>query len=235
MRSRDAERYDHDAAADQYDAQVADERVLIRRGYAACLRALAEDLRQGTDLKGLATTDLGAGTGTLGAAMPTDHPLVVVDLSPQMLDRARQKLAGRPVTFVHADLLAWVTESDSPLGHVVSTFALHVLHPNEKTRLLGALAQRIAPGARLCIGDLGFADATARTAFLADPGDAVSVSEAVARDHFWDWSVAEDTLRGLGFRVRRRTHGPLISSLVAVRDPLPEPTDGCTSSGSTRP
>ena len=225
MRSRDADRYDHDANAAHYDEKVSDERVLIRRGYAACLRALAEDLRQATSADAPAMTDLGAGTGSLCAVMPANQTIVAVDLSEAMLNRARHKLSGRPVTFVHADLLAYITESDSPLGHVVSTFALHALHPDEKKVLLESLARRMAPGARLCIGDLGFADAQARAAYLAQPDPTVALPETVAREHFWDWSKAEETLRGLGFRVRRRTHGPLISSLTAVRDPPPDASD----------
>jgi SAM-dependent methyltransferase len=186
MRSRDADRYDLDADAVDYDTRVADEQVLIRRGYAACLRALSEDLSRAPTLDAptpdaLPVTDLGAGTGTLLRALPASCTAVAVDRSQAMLDQATEKLAGRPVTFIHDDLLAYVTEADTPLGHVVSTFALHSLLPDEKSALLTSLAARLAPGARLCIGDLGFADADSR-------------------------------------------HGPLVGSLIAVRDAAPEPT-----------
>lgn len=229
MRSRDADRYDLDADAVDYDTRVADEQVLIRRGYAACLRALSEDLSRaptpdGPTSDALPVTDLGAGTGTLLRALPASCTAVAVDRSRAMLDQATKKLAGRPVTFVQDDLLAYVTEGDTPLGHVVSTFALHSLLPDEKSTLLTSLAARLAPGARLCIGDLGFADADSRERFLARADAMTHVSESAARQHFWDWSTAEHTLRELGFRVRRRTHGPLVGSLIAVRDPEPEPT-----------
>lgn len=233
MRSRDADRYDLDADAVDYDTRVADEQVLIRRGYAACLRALSEDLSRAPTPDGptpdsptsdaLPVTDLGAGTGTLLRALPASCTAVAVDRSRAMLDQASAKLAGRPVTFIHDDLLAYVTESDTPLGHVVSTFALHSLLPDEKSALLTSLAARLAPGARLCIGDLGFADADSRERFLARADAMTHVSESAARQYFWDWSTAEHTLRALGFRVRRRTHGPLVGSLIAVRDAEPKP------------
>ena len=140
-----------------------------------------------------------------------------------MLDQASAKLAGRPVTFIHDDLLAYVTESDTPLGHVVSTFALHSLLPDEKSALLTSLAARLAPGARLCIGDLGFADADSRERFLARADATAHLSETAARQHFWDWSTAEHTLREAGFRVRRRTHGPLVGSPSRCVTPSPSP------------
>jgi len=217
MRSRDADRFDHDDEADRYDAEVADESHLIRRGYGACLRALSEDLRRGPGPAELPIVDLGAGTGALTAQMPLDRKVVAVDISQKMLAIARSKLAGRPVEFVRADLLAWVTEGEGPLGTVASTFALHHLHPDEKRVFIETLAERMAPGARLCIGDLGFSDAAAQAQMMADPAIDPGVSEAVADEYFWHWDVAESQLRQLGFRVRRRQHGPLISSVVAVR------------------
>lgn len=217
MRSRDADRFDHDVDAADYDRKVADESSLIRRGYAACLRALAEDLRRGSGPDALPIVELGAGTGALTTLLPTDHPIVAVDLSAAMLAVAGPRLAGRPVTFVESDLLAFLTEADTPLGTVASTFALHLLHPDEKALALEHIAARMVPGCRLCIGDLGFTDATAKQAFLDGPVP-IDEPEAVLDTYFWDWSLAEDQLRSLGFRVRRRAHGPLISSLIATRD-----------------
>ncbi|HCH64125.1 MAG TPA: hypothetical protein DFR83_15075 [Deltaproteobacteria bacterium] len=219
MRSRNADRYDLDADAVDYNERVADEEVIIRRGYAACLRALSEDLIRTARPDDLPITDLGAGTGTLLRTLPPDRPAVAVDRSRAMLERAAAALTGRPVTFVHEDLLAYVTESDHPLGHVVSTFALHCLFSDEKTALLEAVGRRLHPGALLAIGDLGFADTTARERFLGRLDAAPHRSATTAQEHYWDWSSAESTLQALGFRVRRRTHGPLIGSLVAVRDP----------------
>jgi|GEM_PF-441904 len=227
MRSRDADRFNHDADAPDYDRQVADESSPIRRGYAACLRALAEDLRRGPGPAELPLTDLGAGTGGLTALLPPHRAVDAVDISAEMLKHARTRLAGRPVTFHQTDLLAYITESDTPLASVASSFALHHLHPDEKAVLLTHLAARMVPGARLCIGDLGFVDDSAKQAFLNDPHTGVEASEAVVDEYFWDWSAAEAQLRSLGFRVRRRQHGPLIASVVATRedtrnDELPE-------------
>ncbi len=229
MRSRDADRFNHDADAPHYDREVADESSLIRRGYAACIRALAEDLRRGPGPEALPITDLGTGTGALAHALPAKQAVVAVDISGEMLARAGTKLAGRPVTFVQGDLLAYITDAEAPLGSVGSTFALHHLHPDEKTTLLEALARRLAPGARICIGDLGFADNAAKEAFLASSDATVDITEAVVDEYFWDWSEAESTLRGLGFKVRRRSHGPLISSLVAVREDAVKDGDDSTS------
>lgn len=226
MRSRDADRFNHDDDAPHYDRDVADESSLIRRGYAACLRAIAEDLRRGPGPADLPMLDLGAGTGALSLLLPADRAVVAVDISGAMLDRARARLSGRRVTFVQDDLLDYATAHATPLASVGSTFALHHLHPDEKRRFLDHMAARLAPGARLCVGDLGFADAEAKARFLANPEAPVDVTAAVLDEYFWDWSQAEAQLRDLGFRVRRRQHGPLISSLVALRDPPPAPSGG---------
>ena len=212
MRSRHADRFNHDEDADRYDAVVQDERSLIRRGYAACLRALAEDLQR--DALSGAVVDLGAGTGNLAALLPPERALVLVDVSEAMLAEAARKLADRATTIVREDLLAWVTEGEGPLGSVGSTFALHHLEQDEKAALLDTLGDRMREG-RLCIGDLGFQDAQERSAFLSRPDCPADVAEAVADEFFWDFSWAEARLRKAGWRVRRRAHGPLIGSLVA--------------------
>ena len=218
MRSRGADRFDHDLEANWYDHKVADETHPIRRGYGACIRALAEDLRRGPGPAELPMVELGAGTGALTSQMPADRRVVAIDISSKMLAVAKDRLRGRPVELVQADLLAWVTESDEPLGTVASAFALHHLESDEKRLLIDTLARRMAPGSRLCIGDLGLQDADAHACWMpgssADPGVAQSVAEA----YFWRWEAAEAQLRERGFRVRRRKHGPLISSLVAMRD-----------------
>ncbi len=214
MRSRDADRFNHDLEAHRYDRDVADETPLIRRGYSACLRALAEDLRRDSGPATHPIVELGAGTGALTAQMPPARSVIAVDISRAMLDRARAKL-GDTVELVHDDLLSWITNGKGPLGTVAAAFALHCLRPDEKRVLIDALAERMQPGARICIGDLGFASADAQARWMADrdPG----ITEGVAKEYFWIWDDAEAQLRGHGFRVRRRQHGPLISSLVAVR------------------
>ena len=188
MRSRGADRFNHDLEAERYDDRVADEAHPIRRGYGACIRALAEDLRRGPGPCELPLLELGAGTGALTSQMPFDRRVIAIDISPKMLAIAGGKLVGRPVELVQADLLAWVTESDEPLGSVASAFALHHLESDEKRLLIDALAQRMVPGARLCIGDLGLAGADAharartgaRAAAHADNAHHTAASAATA-------------------------------------------------------
>jgi SAM-dependent methyltransferase len=94
--------------------------------------------------------DLGCGDGRLAAlvldARPGVSEVVAVDVSPPMLERARQRFADdRRVTVRERDL----DEPLGPLGRfdaIVSGFAIHHLDDGRKRALFAEAASQLAPG-----------------------------------------------------------------------------------------
>jgi tRNA (cmo5U34)-methyltransferase len=93
--------------------------------------------------------DLGAGTGLLSALVAERLPeasLVLTDLAEGMLERARERFAGRaaPVAFRvmnHLDLAA-----EGEFDVVMSALSIHHLDDNGKRAVYAAMARAVRPG-----------------------------------------------------------------------------------------
>jgi SAM-dependent methyltransferase len=92
MRSRHADRFNHDEDAPEYDLDVRNEEDPIRAGYAELLEWVAREASIGPDARVL---ELGSGTGNLTALLPPARELLCVDISGAMTHLAREKLARR--------------------------------------------------------------------------------------------------------------------------------------------
>ena len=88
MRSRDADRFNHDPWADGYDEKVRDETNPIRAGYAALL---AWTVEQAHITPASVVLDLGVGTGNTAALIPSARKVVGVDVSARMLAQAPEQ------------------------------------------------------------------------------------------------------------------------------------------------
>ena len=170
MRSLYADKFNHDADAAGYDADVRNESDPIRAGYAEVLRWVAETARVRPSDRVL---DLGSGTGNLTALLGPAREIVCVDVSREMSALARAKLealpwiARTPCRFVEADLLEALDRVEGDFDVVVSTYAVHHLTEDEKAMFFAALRGRLASGGRAVFGDLMFESAAARTRMLA--------------------------------------------------------------------
>ena len=91
--------------------------------------------------------DLGAGTGLMSEAVLSLHPeaeLVLLDGAAEMLEHARERLAGARATFVVADLREELP--DGPFDAVVSALAIHHLEHEQNRDLLRRVVQVLRPG-----------------------------------------------------------------------------------------
>ena len=91
--------------------------------------------------------DLGAGTGLMSEAVLTRYPgaeVVLLDGAAEMLDQARERLAGVEASFVLADLRDELPAG--PFDAIVSALAIHHLEHPENRRLLGRIAGALRPG-----------------------------------------------------------------------------------------
>jgi SAM-dependent methyltransferase len=142
----DVEAY-YRAIAPFYDAEQADRHDLD------FWRAIGERHRGGTVL------ELGAGSGRVSAALaPLAGTLVGVDLSPDLLRLARDRLADCPDAFVlQADMRALafrrpfdlIVAANDPLSHLTS--------PADRDRVLEIVARHLAPGGRFVLDALWLA------------------------------------------------------------------------------
>lgn len=199
VRSRHADLFNHDADAGTYDENVRESDNPIRAGYDAVLDWVA---RRVTPAAGGPVVDLGIGTGNLTLRLPEKTPVIGVDVSERMLAIAERKLAGRPVTFVRADVLEFF-EDPPPFGALMSTYTLHHLEPDERLRFFELLSHRLGEGDRAVFGDLMFESAPERDR-LVDAYHRAGQESLVADIHeefFWDVETDRRRLEDVGFDV----------------------------------
>ena len=213
MRSRHADRFNHDEDAPGYDADVRNEADPIRHGYAATLAWVADRI----GASGRAILELGSGTGNLTALLPADRPITCVDVSTTMQDLARAKLDRPALRYVVGDLLG-VFPVDG-YGAVASTYAVHHLEADEKDALFAHIWDALPPGGVMAIGDLGFADPEARRTMLGRyrRDGRAELADDIDDEFFWDVAARARALEGLGFAVEVAQLGELSWGVAARR------------------
>ena len=91
--------------------------------------------------------DLGAGTGLMSEAVLSRYPdaeVVLLDGAAEMLEHARERLAGARASFVVADLRDELP--DGPFDAVVSALAIHHLEHDQNRDLLRRVVRVLRPG-----------------------------------------------------------------------------------------
>lgn len=218
MRSRDADRFNHDPWAEGYDEKVLDETNPIRAGYAELLAWTVEQARLDADSVVL---DLGVGTGNTATLIASARKLVGVDVSEKMLQRAPAKLEHlADVELVKADLLE-IFERDLPaFDAVVSTYSIHHLDAVEKATLFGLVFESLRPGGRAVFGDLMFESDAARAEIAAAWTDEERAQVLISVEEEYPWRVDQSVrdLEAAGFSIREtRRFSALSWGLACVR------------------
>lgn len=216
MRSRFADRFNHDEEASGYDENVRKEDDPIRAGYNAVLNWVAAVAETGPESSVL---DLGAGTGNLSARLGRFRELVCVDVSRKMIEIGKKKLQGMDgVVWVEDDLLHFAGSTDRDFDTVLSTYAIHHLTDQEKTSLFEQLWNRVRPGGKMVFGDLMFADGTARTTLLERyRTEAPGLLADLEEEFPWDLEASTRALRKTGFRVWVRQFSELSWGIEAFK------------------
>ncbi len=223
MRSRWADKFNHDADAADYDRDVLRADDPIRAGYPELLTWVARQADVGAD--GL-VLELGAGTGNLSLQMLPCRRLTCVDISREMIQLARAKLGDDPrVGFVESDLLGFFDQPRGPYHAVVSTYTIHHLDDDEKAQLFRRIRGALLPEGRAVFGDLMFENAAMRDRLLDEwRQHGLEELRATAEDEpFWNLESALAELRSLGFSVDCQRFSTL-SWGVACRLPSSSPS-----------
>ncbi len=145
-----------DAWASDYDRSVIDNSSFPFQGYNAVLNAIAEVC---APQPGSSVLDLGIGTGNLSILF--DHKgceIWGLDFSAEMLALAQLKLSK--AVLAQADLrAAWPSDFQRRFDFIVSAYTFHHFTLKEKVKLIRQLLRRsLAPGGKLLIGDIAFAN-----------------------------------------------------------------------------
>lgn len=186
----------HDSEAETYEQEVrAGLSDYLRENYFAILDRVVKlaEIRDG-----MTVLDIGVGTGLLSERVPPGARRYGIDISPKMLEKAREK--GLPVELAEGSFLA-IPYPDLTFDRVISTFAFHHLTPQEKDLGLQEMRRVLKPEGRIVIGDLMVENPAQmdqiRTRFVREGRTDLLVE--LKDEYFTVLESATLTLRSLGF------------------------------------
>jgi putative AdoMet-dependent methyltransferase len=217
MRSANADIFNHDTDAADYDTDVRNKADPIRTAYRDVLRWV---VRQAQITPSSRVLELGSGTGNLSALITSCGELVAVDVSENM--EAVAKLKVRHLTsrrFIKADILEVFTEELGTFDAVISTYTVHHLTDREKQQLFGLVFDRLVPDGRAVFGDLMVISGSEKEAkirqYLAKGDQATA--QAIREEFFWSLESAVGDLERLGFKVRAERFSDLSFGVIAQK------------------
>src|ERR1700730_7350872 len=217
MRSANAEVFNHDNEAADYDQDVRNEVDPIRTGYQDVLRWTTKEAQISSTSRVL---ELGSGTGNLSQLIASCGELVSVDVSEKMEVIAEPKLrhlANR--RFVKADILEVFAKRLGLFDAVISTYAIHHLTDREKQRLFALVFESLLPGGRAVFGDLMVQHADQKREKIQHyllEGDQ-NTALAITEEFFWLIDLAVSQLQALGFQVKTARFSDLSYGIVAKK------------------
>ena len=154
MKSKFAQKFNHDPIANDYDDNVQNENNPIRKGYISLMKWIKEKTKESNIL-----IDLGCGTGNTSNQIDSDKKIYCVDISQNMLDLAKKKLENNEsIVFIKSDLLGFFDDfkNDKQIDTIISTYAIHHLTQNEKHTLFEKAFNFLPKGGKVIFGDLMF-------------------------------------------------------------------------------
>jgi putative AdoMet-dependent methyltransferase len=157
-----------DKWAENYDASVMENSTFPFLGYADVLEGIVRAVKP---RKGLKVLDLGAGTGNLSVPLAKAGCEVwCADFSAAMLEKVRLKLPDAHfVTYDMKDPLP--SQLNRPFDCIVSAYTFHHFDLDEKLEIIKRFILLLVDDGNFIIGDIAFADETARERVKSDLGD----------------------------------------------------------------
>jgi putative AdoMet-dependent methyltransferase len=214
-RSVNADIFNHDTEAADYDNDVRNEADPIRTGYRDVLRWV---IREAQITPSSRVLELGSGTGNLSELIASCGELVSVDVSENMEAIAKRKV--RHLTnrrFIKADILEVFTQELGEFDAVISTYTVHHLTDQEKQRLFALVFGHLVPSGSAVFGDLMVQNSSEKEAKIRQyltEGDQAT-AQAINEEFFWSLDTAIGGLERLGFDVRVRRFSDLSYGVIA--------------------
>jgi putative AdoMet-dependent methyltransferase len=217
MRSANAEAFNHDNEAGDYDQEVRNEVDPIRTGYQDVLLWTIKEAQINPTSRVL---ELGSGTGNLSQLIRSCGELVSVDVSEKMEAIAQPKLGHLTNRrFVKADILEVFTKGLGRFDAVISTYAIHHLTDREKQRVFALVFESLLPGGSAVFGDLMVQNADQKREKIQhylSKGDQ-NTALAITEEFFWLIDLAVSQLQALGFQVKTTRFSGLSYGIVAQK------------------
>jgi len=154
MKSKFAQKFNHDPIANDYDNNVQNEDNPVRKGYGDLMKWIKEKTKESNIL-----IDLGCGTGNTTNQIDFAKKIYCVDISQNMLDLAKKKLKNNGnIVFIKSDLLGFFDnfKNDKQIDTIISTYAIHHLTQEEKHLLFEKAFNFLPKGGKIIFGDLMF-------------------------------------------------------------------------------
>jgi len=212
MKSKFAQKFNHDPIADNYDDNVQNEDNPIRKGYSSVMEWIKEKTRESNVL-----VDLGCGTGNTSMQITPDKKIYCVDISQNMLDIAKNKLKSNDkVVFIKNDLLSFfdTVENDKNIDTIISTYAIHHLTQDEKHTLFEKIFNFLPKGGKVIFGDLMFKSKEYENQMKDKYPDLVKDFDD---ELYWYIDTESEKLESLGFTVEIKRFSDLSWGICGIK------------------
>ena len=216
-RSANADVFNHDSEAADYDSDVQNEDDPIRAGYRDVLDWVVKQAHITPTSRVL---ELGSGTGNLSKLIEGCGELVSVDVSAKMEAIAKLKLdhlSNR--RFIKADMLEVFAQELGEFDAVISTYVVHHLTAQEKQRLFELVFGCLLPGGRAVFGDLMVLNNSEKEEKIQQyltKGDRAT-AQALSEEFFWSLELDVQDLERLGFQVSTARFSDLSYGVIAQK------------------
>ncbi len=193
MKSQFGEKFNHDLIAKDYDSDVKDSDNPIRLGYAKLLEWVSEKAKSSKII-----IDLGCGTGNTTNSLNDFDKTFCIDISGNMLSRAKEKLKNKKnVFFIKDDLLSSLEKmKEGNIDTIISTYAIHHLTQEEKHILFEKAYYILQDGGKIIFGDLMFKNKEYKKEMEKKYPNLV---EDFEEEFFWFIDEEISKLKSLGF------------------------------------
>jgi len=212
MKSKFAQKFNHDPIASDYDDNVQNEDNPIREGYSSLIKWIKDKTKQSNIL-----VDLGCGTGTTSGQIESYKKIYCVDISQNMLDIAKGKLRGNEnIIFIKNDLLGFFDDfkNDKQIDTIISTYAIHHLTQKEKHILFEKVFDFLPKGGKIIFGDLMFKNKEYETEMKSKYPDLI---EDFDDELYWYIDEESKKLDSIGFNIEIKKFSDLSWGIYGIK------------------
>ncbi len=212
MRSKFAQKFNHDPIASDYDNNVQNEDNPIRKGYSSLMEWIKNKTKESNIL-----LDLGCGTGNTLDQVESYEKIYCVDISQNMLDIVKDKFKNNSdIVFIEDDLLGFFNnfKNDKQIDTIISTYTIHHLTQKEKHALFEKVFDFLPKGGKVIFGDLMFKNKEYENEMKNKYPDLI---EDFDDELYWYIDEESKKLESFGFKIEIKKFSDLSWGIYGVK------------------